>query len=76
MDADLAHDSNGALSEDVVPNRSVDARLMLMIAAVLLAGALISQFAVQPTGGPGFTYLAAVLALAGLGALLATGLAE
>lgn len=76
MDADLAHDSNGALPADDAASRSVDARLLLMLAAVLLAAAVISQFAVEPTGGPGFTYLAVALALSGLGALMATGLAE
>ena len=46
----------------------------LVVAAVLFLTAAVSQFVFGPGVSPGFTYLAVVLALAGIGALLAAGL--
>jgi hypothetical protein len=48
--------------------------LPLGVAAVLFLTAIVAQFVIGPTTSPGFTYLAVVCALAGVGALLASGL--
>jgi hypothetical protein len=48
--------------------------LPLGVAAVLSLTAAVAQFVIGPTASPGFTYLAVVCALGGLGALLGSGL--
>jgi hypothetical protein len=49
-------------------------RFAQIVAGIMLAGAAVSQFVIGPAISPGFTYLAVVLTLAGIGALLAAGL--
>jgi hypothetical protein len=46
----------------------------LVVAAVLFLTAAVSQFVIGPATSPGFTYLAVVCTLAGIGALLSSGL--
>lgn len=46
----------------------------LVVALVMLVMAALFQFVIRPVTSPGFTYLAACLALGGIGALIAAGL--
>lgn len=48
--------------------------LVLGLAGVLFLIAAVAQFGIGPAVSPGFTYLAVVLTLAAIGALLAAGL--
>lgn len=51
-------------------------RLPLAGGALLLLLAAVCQYAIGPAVSPGFSYLAVMLALGGIGVLLAAGLAE
>lgn len=54
--------------------RVTTGRLPLATTIALFLAAAVSQFVIGPGLSPGFTYLAVVLALGGLGTLLAHGL--
>lgn len=61
----------------VAGTRAGDRRTRLLapgLAAVMFLVVVVAQFGIGPTVSPGFSYLAVVLALAGIGVLLAAGL--
>ena len=75
METSQVDECSPKLSRRLIPSPRLPIEFFpLIVAVALLLTAAVAQFVFGPTTSPGFSYLAVVFALAGIGALLAAGL--